>query len=149
MQLDPVRSAALAAGDRLMNVIGSVDRSDLPPMKDLGEAVRNRIKKRVIDLSSWDRTSWIVSGAPVTAAVWHFAGAWIGIAEEVAGSHLVCMGVNFASDKPELATVAGTDYGVDFAAGLTIRDLQQSKAGLAMPEPNRRELRIDLQALQQ
>lgn len=75
--------------------------------------------------ADWPRARWSVDGTPVTAAVWRFAGAWLGITDALPQVYLAVIGFGVVPEGLPLARVTdGTPYGMDLAQPLSADLLQ-------------------------
>jgi hypothetical protein len=83
--------------------------------------------------ADWPRTRWSVDGAPVDAAVWRFAGAWLGITDAQPQVYLAVIGFGVVPEGLPLARVTdGAPYGTDLARPLTTDLLQEQRERLPM-----------------
>ncbi|MEU4666674.1 hypothetical protein AB0F91_01590 [Amycolatopsis sp. NPDC023774] len=79
----------------------------------LGRAVQAQLAERVAALSSWPRSTWTVDGVRVQAAVLHFAGTWLALADELSDAYLVTVGVGILPDDLKFHKTRGEKYGAD------------------------------------
>ncbi|RBM10342.1 hypothetical protein DI005_37835 [Prauserella sp. PE36] len=127
---DRQEAAAMAARDQFINVLG-------PPMplpENLGNAIVEHVDHQVNRHAAWKQVGWTVEGTESSAKVYEFAGAWMGISEELPHAHLVAVGVGLPPVL-DLYKARGEWYGVDFAAPIRIRHLQR-RPEKAMPYAN-------------
>lgn len=91
-----------------------------------GEAVANlhaHIREQAHRWAEWPQVTWYVNDTPVTASVWHFAGAWAGFTTTALSEvDLVLIGIGTDPEGLRLVPVGDrSDYGVDLTAPLDKR----------------------------
>jgi hypothetical protein len=87
---------------------------------------------------NWPLNSWNVNGEVMDAHVWTFAGAWVGLCEDLPDAHLIAVGVGLPPEDLKLDTVQNSAmYGVDLTKPLTAAAMRgQRTHEMTMPHPN-------------
>ncbi|WP_162788473.1 hypothetical protein [Amycolatopsis albispora] len=101
----------------------------------VGRKVIAHLESKTAQVSTWPRTSWMVSGVRVEAAVMHFGGAWLALADSLTNSTIVSIGVDISPDDLEFSTTRGATYGLDFKAPITVGTINKLPT-VGMPKPN-------------
>lgn len=146
---DPLAELAFAGAVPLINMTLPERAEDGIP--GINRALVDHAGQQAQRHAEWPRVRWSVEGAPVSAAVWQFAGAWLGITDALPEVYLAVIGFGVVPEGLPLALIAdGSPYGMDLRAPLSTDLLTEQSSRLppeVWPQPNRGRYHPDQLAL--
>jgi len=136
---DPVDAVAAEAVDDVL--AATWPDPDVMSQADWLDDVASHACRRAREHRSWESVSWLVDGAAVPAACWHFAGAWTGFTTALPEAYVVVTGVGVDPGDIRLRPLTdGTPYGFALGVDITIR---QMTIGGPLPNPNNEGFHAD------
>lgn len=134
--MGPASVAVLDGIDLLINLTWPALSAPKPP--GLMQRVIEHAYRTAAELDHWPRVPWRIDDTvQASAAIWHFAGAWVGISTDLVGSYVLAIGIDFHSEGLMLASVIdATAYGFDLRAPLTTAHIGRGRPEGGLPNPN-------------